>query len=417
MSAILDEITGTSTVDAASVALPAWQGVPILPDPVVGPDGVITIDGIAVVGANVWGSMARTEIAVAEATRLLTEAGFGKYAPTRGSTAKGALKRAIREWSDERAGVFDGGRVDAPDTTDVGRTRELIRTIQATPSKNAASDVVYALVEEGSLVRALGLRYATAYRFLYKANDGQLFISSAASGPIAAQELATVEAEIRPIWDKHRDLLLSGDIGRIVTQIIQVECKGMSLREAGGLYFCPATFIPALQRLAVAVAQFPTVGRRGASLSVVAQPDFAGSRDIFRRDAWEALQGEIDAAERGLGRFQAQNTRKRGSVREGTVDSLLAEYMDLRDRARVYADTIGVRDARVEESIASLETQARALLVDRKDVRGSRATQPARRARKATTGAAVALAPSQADDDDLITAAMDLGSDARQARA
>lgn len=307
------------------------------------------------------------------ADRLAAE-GLGDHLPRRPPTAKRALRRAIAEWAAGRAGVAFR---DDEDAADISRRRKLIREIRGLADRGEAAPVLYALVEEASLGGALGLKYATSYRFRYQPPQrdedgagGQLTVTSTASGPFARDELSEVDAQIRPLWEKHKDLYTGADLSELLIGVVH-GAAGISVEAGTGVWFVPASqeaTIGKLERLVRGLA----AENAGVHLRVRENIDWPRTRAALAEAATDDILAEIARARAELERFEGQQGEKPGSVKIGTVKGLLAEFLAIQDKAALYAETVGLRRARLDEELTGLG--ARALDIARV-TRAARATR------------------------------------------
>ena len=300
----------------------------------------------------------------------LAAAGLERYLPPRPPSAKTALRRAIADWARERAGEAPEGADgadgdDGEDETD-GRKR-LIRAVRGPSRKDRASWIIYALVEESSVVQKMGLRYATSYRFFYApqpgAAEGTLRVSTAGLGELAEDERSQVEDELRPYWERHRQLYVAADLSRVIAAIV-LDLDAAPLRDEGGSYFVPIEHAARLERLERLVQALPQPGRGAPPPRFYAleQVDLPKSRERLREAAYDALAREVREAEGNLQRFVEQDARKPGSVRARTVEALLADFLALRRKAALFAEGVGMRAERFAADLEGLEQQARALV-------------------------------------------------------
>jgi hypothetical protein len=379
MSTPTEPTTETTPADTAQAdAEAALRGVP---------------GAIKVLGYTVSWQVRDVQIGRDDLRAALDSAGFGAYLPKRPPTARKALRRAINEWASTRAGVDFADDGEAGETT---QRRRLIREIPGAKAKQGeATPVIFGLVEESSLGDQLGLRYATSYRFRYRpastdeggtALAGMLTVVSSATGPIADEERSAVADELRPIWEKHKQLYSGSDVGYLLIDIIH-GLTGISVEAGSGVWFVPAKWAAAVDRVEAFVRALPTrKGGRGTHCRVHENIDWQRTRDALAEAAMDDLLAELREAERQIGVREAATKDKPGSVKITTVKGILDQLTGLREKAVFYADTLGMRQQRIADDLDTLGT--RAVVVARKN----------RDARKARDGSTVipVVAPATA---------------------
>ncbi len=337
--------------------------------------GRAKLEGVALLGFKVSWSLRGVQVARADLKVLLETHGFAGYLPPRPPTAKKALKRAIREWATRR-GVDSAG--DGEEESDeVSGRRQLLREVHrgalvAGDKADGPPPIILALVEEESLSRALGLRYGISHRFHYQPawggiDPGELRISPLASGPIA-DEAQQIKAELEPIWTRHRTLYLNGDVSRITTAIVE-GMDSYPTREGGGSYHVGPEWAADLDRLARLIRELPSADRKGRvpRLYADATPDWPLTRANLQEQAFDKLVSEINDAQWSVERSEGQNSDKPGSVRPRTVQGLIATIAEVKRRADLVTEKIGMRGERAERLLSEIDdlgNRARALFPD-----------------------------------------------------
>jgi hypothetical protein len=358
---------------------------------------------IKVLGYEVSWQVRDVQISRDDLKAALDAAGFGAYLPKRPPTARKALRRAINEWASTRAGV------DFADDGEAGETTQRRRLIREIPGAKAqpgeATPVIFGLVEESSLGDQLGLRYATSYRFRYRPASadekgttlaGTLTVVSSATGPIADEERSAVADELRPIWEKHKQLYSGSDVGYLLIDIIH-GLTGISVEAGSGVWFVPAKWAAAVDRVEALVRALPArKGGRGTHCRVRENIDWQRTRDALADAALDDLLAELREAERQIGVREAATKDKPGSVKITTVKGILDQLTGLREKAIFYADTMGLRQQRIVDDLDKLGT--RAVVVARKNRDARKARDLAAIAPAVGLVAAPAIAPALAGD-------------------
>lgn len=354
-------------------------------------------NGVALLGWTISWSVTGALVARDDLVRDMTGAGFGGLVPKNPPSAKRALRRAIYEWASARSGeaLFDEDALRASN----GRAR-LVRPIRAGrdgADGRVAAPVIYALVEELNLGGRLGLNYATAYRFRYDpgvagdegVNTGQLSVSSSAFGAFAAEERSAVLGQITPIWEKHKALYNGADLSDILIAIVRA-ARGISVESGTGVWFLPASKGAAVDGLERLVGRFGP----GAHIRVFENVDSGRTRDSFRGAALDDVMADIRREEARMGGYEEANQEKPGSVRPATLTGLVRDLIGIREKAALYAETVGLRDERVQEGLLAVSARAVALSQanrDRREERTLGGSAPA---------AAVAVAAEERDGRD-----------------
>jgi hypothetical protein len=330
-------------------------------------------------GHNVSWLLRGVEVTYDELKSLLEKHGFPGYVPTRPPPAKRAIRRAIRDWIVWRLGRpvtdddDDDEQIDVRVTAKRGRGARSNKLIRTVGEESESKWLVFSMITENRDIQELALDYATDVRFFLHKSDARLLCTTEARGMIDAEnEAERIAREIAPFWERHKSLYLPGDISRVLTAIMP-SLGSVSVREGGGSYFVPTAYQDGLERIKALVTDLPTSTGRAAVLLTFPLLDIAAVRDQIRQAADEDFYAELDRAEKDLKRFVEQNEAKPGSVKKGTITARIEAYMELRRKAKVYADSSGMRQERILDEIAALEGRARSLLAAADDARDERA--------------------------------------------
>jgi len=285
--------------------------------------------------------------------QALQAAGFEKYLPDP-PTPRVAVRRALAEWiktkqRTARTLQLQLGDVDQEEN-DGGRRRTLIRVIDRAGSEH----LVYALVAEDVDFSALGLSYGTALRILLNKKTGEMICTTDAEGVIDAQrESQQLTDELMPYWRKYRDLFIARDLSEMVREIID-GMNAVSLRQAGGVYFVPESERDSLLRLRQLIAGIPHVAGSESFVCALGVPDAAEAKRGLSKAVHAGLLDEINSLRGDLGRLSESGDR----LREKTVAHRLVIYKQLKAKAEIYQELLGMRQDEVRAGIAGLEREA-----------------------------------------------------------
>lgn len=320
---------------------------------------------IPLIGFNVWWGLKGIRVQRSDLLAMLQTTGFGGFAPEPPTVAT-ALKRAIKDWIKTHGSIGEEGAEDddQPENRGGRAIRDLVRPINKRRSKH----VVFALVGENVDFAQLGLSYGTQARILFEkltpqerqARQPTLICTTEAAGIIAAQnEAQRLTQELRPLWQHYQDLYISGDLSRMVRAIIDAIPGAVCVRREGGLYFVPADQRDALKRLRALVEGLPTDGVNEPYLEMIGVPDEKEARREMARAVHRGFLAELRALDKELDDLRS----KARTVQPDTIASRLAEYKAVSDRARTYADLLGMQQNAIAEAVTELQGKARALIL------------------------------------------------------
>lgn len=319
---------------------------------------------IPLIGFNVWWGLKGIRVQRSHLLNMLQATGFGAFTPEPPTLAT-ALKRAIKDWIKTRRSVAGEGETDDEEAEQSKRAvRDLVRPINKRRNKH----VVFALVGENVDFAQLGLSYGTQARILLEkltpherqARRPTLICTTDAAGIIAAQnEAQQLTLELRPLWQYYQNLYISGDLSRMVRSIIDTIPGAVCVRREGGLYFVPADQHDALKRLQALVEGLPTDGVNEPYLELIGVPDEQEARRTMARAVHRGFLSELRAMDKELDDLRS----KAKTVQPDTIAARLAAYKAVNDRARTYADLLGMQQSIIEGAISELQGKARALIL------------------------------------------------------
>ena len=309
------------------------------------------------IGYTVFWRLAGIRVSHPGLERALQETGFDKYLPDP-PTPRVALRRALAEWIKTKQRITRNLQLrqsgEEQDGNDGGRRRTLIRVIN-----RAGSDhLVYALVAEDIDFSMLGLSYGTALRILLHKKTGEMICTTDAEGVIDAQrESQQVTDELMPYWRQYRDLFIARDLSEMMREIIN-GMNAVSLRQAGGVYFVPASERDSLFRLRRLIADVPRIEDLDPFVCALGVPDAVEAKRGLSKAVHAGLLDEISSLRGDLNRLSESGDR----LREKTIAQRLVVYRRLKAKAEMYRELLGMRQDEVRDGIAALEREALNLL-------------------------------------------------------
>jgi hypothetical protein len=312
---------------------------------------------LPVLGYTVFWRLAGIRVSHPELEWVLQSTGFDKHLPDP-PTPRVALRRALAEWIKTKQrdvkNALHQQDEEEPEESSSAQRRTLIRVINRAGSEH----IVYALVAEDVDFSALGLSYGTSLRILLHKKTGDMICTTEAEGVIDAQrESQQVTAELMPYWQQYRDLFIARDLSEMMREIVG-EMSAVSLRRAGGVYFVPASENEALVRLRQLISSIPQVADSGAFVCGLGVPDAAEARRGLSKAVHSGLVDEINSLRGDLARLSESGAR----TREKTITQRLVIYKQLKEKAEMYRELLGMRQDQVRAGIAELESEARNLL-------------------------------------------------------
>src|SRR5215813_6734824 len=309
------------------------------------------------VGYRVFWRLAGIRVSHPDLEQALLVTGFEKYLPDP-PAPRVALRRALAEWiktkqRNARTLQLQLGDEDQEQNGD-GRRRTLIRVIDRAGSEH----LVYALVAEDIDFSALGLSYGTALRILLNKKTGGMICTTDAEGVIDAQrESQQVTDELMPYWRQYRDLFIARDLSEMMREIID-GMNAVSLRQAGGVYFVPESERDSLFHLRQLIADIPHVAGSESFVCALGVPDADEAKRGLSKAVHAGLLDEINSLRGVLDRLSESGDR----LREKTIAQRLVIYKQLKAKAEMYQELLGLRQDEVRAGIARLEREALNLL-------------------------------------------------------
>jgi len=309
---------------------------------------------LPLVGYSVFWRVHGIRVKHHELEHALDAAGLKDFLPDP-PTPRKALRRALEAWiaAKEREAYLHPtpNRTNDPDE----KKRTLIRVINRAGNEN----LVFALVAEDIDYRALGLSYATDLRILLHKKTGAMVCTTNATGAIDAfSESQQVASELQPYWREFKELHIAGDLSEMVREIID-SLEATSLRRAGGVYFVPASKREGLGRLRGLIVRLPRGGGQEPFICALGIPDAQETKRHLVQAVHAGMLDEIAGMQADLNRLSQGSE----NMREGMVGQRLAVYQQVKAKAQIYADLLGMRQETIRSAVSRLETQARNLLL------------------------------------------------------
>ena len=296
----------------------------------------------------------------------LTGAGFDAAAPPPLSHQV-SLGRAIRAWIKERAAAGQRaglGRADGAVREDQPGSRQGTRDLVRVARDSQSEWILFGIIEEAIDLAALGLHYTTDLRVLVHKTSGAMVVTTDALGVIddqaqAPPEAQTIARQLQPHWEHYRHLHTAGDLGEMTRAILR-ELGAINVREGSGWYFVPLAQQPALERLRALIEDLPTVNGGQPFVLMLGQIDAAATRRQLAQAAFKDFLAQLEAARQDLAAFVQKPA---GTVRAATVASRLTAYRQLKERASLYSDLLGMQQEQIQRGLDELTEQARTIVV------------------------------------------------------
>lgn len=293
-----------------------------------------------------------------ELKAALAAAGFGSYLPDP-PTARIALRRAIVDWIGARAAAGEGPALVADEAEAAeGPTtqRALLRVI----NQKGSEWLAFALVAEDVDFRKLGLHHGTSLRIILHKKTRTMYCTTTTNGVVeAGEESKQITRELGPHWDQYKDLLLSGDLSRMMRNIIG-GMGAISLRREGGLYFVPVAERDALERLRGLLAALPSTSKEGTYLCAMGVIDRAQARRQLAAAVHQSFIDELGVLRTDLQRFTDAKT---GTVKPETISERLASYKRIKAKVQTYADLLEMQQERIVSELDDLTALARTVVM------------------------------------------------------
>jgi hypothetical protein len=320
---------------------------------------------LPILGHLIWYGLAGVRVDRTTLLRLLTQHGFGGFAPEP-PTDKLALQRALREWIRQR-GTTQRHIGDDEDET---ATRALIRPI----NKRRAKYSVFAIVAEEVDFSLLGLFHGTSMRILLEKLEPEeraqrqpkLICTTDAIGEIAAEnEARQVTDELRPIWETYRHLYLSEDLGRMMRAIVEGIPNTIRTRKGGTVYFVPSSEKPTLLAFKQLIESLPVDPGSIYAPHLIMVPivDEAHARQELARAVHIGFVADLEALDKDLDDLRS----KVKHVSPDAIARRLDKFKTVRDRARTYATLLSLQQETIAEKIDALHQKATAMLTENDD--------------------------------------------------
>ncbi len=171
------------------------------------------------------------------------------------------------------------------------------------------------------------------------------------------RESQQVTDELMPYWRQYRDLFIVRDLSEMMREIVD-GMNAVSLRQAGGVYFVPASERDSLFRLRQLIAGIPQVAELDPFVCALGVADAVEAKRGLSKAVHAGLLDEISSLRGDLNRLIESGDR----LREKTIAQRLVVYKRLKAKAEMYRELLGMRQDEVQLGIAALEREAINLL-------------------------------------------------------
>lgn len=303
---------------------------------------------LPLVGYTVFWRLSGVRIQHDDLKQELEQAGFEAHTPNP-PTARKSLRRALETWLASRQAVKP---TNSKNNT---KKRDLIRVI----NKRDSEEMVFVIVAEQVDFCALGLEYGTDLRVKLNKKTKDITVTTTATGTINPTAQASQIAQaLDPYWQEYRDLLLAGDLSRMMRDII-TSIDGIALREHGGLYFVPITQQTELDNLRELISNISDKSFV-AALPVINAQD---AKQQLSQAIHHSMMDELSTMETDLQRFLKFEEEKAGSVKKQTIIQRLGTYQTVQAKALAYNSLLGLQQNAIEKRLNQLRESARTLLI------------------------------------------------------
>lgn len=163
-------------------------------------------------------------------------------------------------------------------------------------------------------------------------------------------------AEAASFRELARDRMTYLDHSFVRPEVLQASLAGMhafTLRRQGGVYYVPARYDDDLQALVRIVTRIGS-----CELDVVSVAQTEAGRKALAREAEGSLEAQLNDITEKLDAWQESSRR----VREDSQASVLAGFVDLRDRAALYADALQVGLDALLDRVGQAEERCREII-------------------------------------------------------
>src|SRR5215467_15842 len=148
-------------------------------------------------------------------------------------------------------------------------------------------------------------------------------------------------------------MFIAHDLSEMMREIVD-GMNAVSLRQADGVYFVPASERDSLLRLRQLIAGIPQVANLDPFVRALGVPDAVEAKRGLAKAVHAGLLDEINSLRGDLGRLSESGDR----LREKTIAQRLVIYKRLKAKAEMYQDLLGMQQDQVRAEIAGLEREA-----------------------------------------------------------
>lgn len=315
---------------------------------------------VPLVGFTVFWRLAGLRVQRDQLALALDQTGWRAFLPDPPSP-RVALRRALQRWIAARQATLNAMRTivleedEADESADSSTPqRTLIRVINRPGSEH----LVFALIAENVDFASLGLSYGTALRILLHKVTGEMIVTTEASGRIeAVHESQQLAAQLQPYWQDYRELYIARDLSQMMRAIV-ASLHATSLRQAGGVYFVPITQKEPVERLRATMKALPRLPDLEPFVCALGVPDTKEDKRGLVQAVHAGLMDELHSLRTDLHHLQQAGTK----VRAQTVAQRMLSYRQMKGKAELYSDLLGLQQEAVRAAVEAMENEAQQLL-------------------------------------------------------
>lgn len=166
-----------------------------------------------------------------------------------------------------------------------------------------------------------------------------------------------MEQELRAAFTKYLTTLQSHDVRSAIKREVD-NAKAITLRDRGGVYFIPAQHMDVVHKLKhglveSVLAKMPgSAGSYFDAYTIKSAPEHI---QTMTRSVTHDIEEELAAAEKDLAEIQ-EKIQKKEKVRGDTLDRRIADFGKIREKARAYADLLGMKQEVTLERLEKLQS-------------------------------------------------------------
>jgi hypothetical protein len=218
-------------------------------------------------------------------------------------------------------------------------TTKLDKDLMLRTINDDKNEIVVGVVHERKDTTAKELRYNTRAKVTFKKANGTIH---------SDQDHPAVD-DVKALYRQHLDHD-TDDIRTMMTNFLKK--AGVSLRQAGGVYFVPASFQPILDALCGTVEK--TGSNQTYQLRVF---DTKESKATLAKVTQAGFEAEINQIQEALEKFEFDKAR------ESTLEKKLAGFEELRAKAEMFASVLNFKADKINSKIDRIKAIVRGHIV------------------------------------------------------